>query len=157
MESSDSKLSPAKIVFMTRIESSDEGTFGHLRLGKLSFITGELPWRDNQPHLSCIPVGTYKCTFNYSPHLKRRCYEVLNVPNREGIRIHPANVMGHKPRGFRSEVDGCIALGRIKSSINGQKALLKSRDAVSTFEMYLQEKDFTLVISSLILPVERVA
>ncbi len=48
------------------------------------------PWRDNQHDISCIPQGLYNVTKHdsiYHPNT----FEILNVPNRKGILIHPGN------------------------------------------------------------------
>lgn len=148
MNRSDSKLSPIKIALLNRTEFTEEGTFGTLKVGKYQFLTGELPWNENKTQISCIPDGEYRCVFTYSNKFKRKCYEVLNVPGRTGIRIHSANVMGDPTRGLKTEVDGCIALGKIRGEINGQRAILRSRDAVLSLEMFLQAQDFILNIQS---------
>lgn len=61
----------------------------------------ELPWQDNTPYISCIPPGQYKIAFTWSPKLQRYAIEILKVPGRTGIRIHPANVI--------NELRGCLA------------------------------------------------
>ncbi len=63
--------------------------------------TIELPWRDNLPNISCIPVGWYQLDWTFSPRFKRFTVEVMKVPNRTGIRFHPANEV--------TEIEGCIA------------------------------------------------
>lgn len=51
----------------------------------------ELPWRDNQHGLSCIPLGNYKIALTFSNRFHRNMYQILNVLNRDGIRIHAGN------------------------------------------------------------------
>jgi len=61
----------------------------------------ELPWLDNQRSISCIPEGRYELRRRFTD--KRKFHlEVLNVPGRDGILIHPAN-------DARKELLGCIA------------------------------------------------
>lgn len=55
--------------------------------GKLVCYFLELPWKDNQHDISCIPVGFYICT--YDELLNK--YWVANVKNRELIQIHRGN------------------------------------------------------------------
>lgn len=50
-----------------------------------------------------IPAGTYKARKSVSPHLNYLCPELLNVPQRVGIRIHVAN--------FWHQLEGCTAIG----------------------------------------------
>lgn len=61
----------------------------------------ELPWKDNEPQVSCIPEGKYELEKRHSEkfgwHLLLR-----DVPERELILIHPAN-------DAKKELQGCIA------------------------------------------------
>ena len=63
--------------------------------------TIELPWKDNQHNISCIPEGTYalqkRCDEHFGWHL-----QVMHVPGRDLILIHPAN-------DAMKELKGCIA------------------------------------------------
>ena len=61
----------------------------------------ELPWEENKKEISCIPEGIYP--------LQRRCdehfgwhFQVMDVPGRDFILIHPAN-------DAKKELKGCIA------------------------------------------------
>lgn len=79
-----------------------QGTNGILYINnKQICFTIELPWRNNQSNISCIPTGTYtlvkRTTKKRGPHLL-----VKNVPNRTLILIHPAN-------NALKELHGCIA------------------------------------------------
>ena len=135
-----------RFALLTRTETSDEGTFGTLEIAGHSFATGELPDRGNQPEVSCIPAGTYVCTWNFSNRFKREMYQVLDVPDRTGVRIHSANFMGDKSLGYRAELNGCIALGRSIGTLNNQRAVITSRAAVEDFENLMGGEDFELQI-----------
>lgn len=79
-----------------------EGTNGILLLnGAAICSTIELPWKNNQPRISCIPEGKYPLIKRYSPHFNWHL-EVTDVPARELILIHPAN-------DAITELKGCIA------------------------------------------------
>ena len=78
------------------------GTNGEILLnGTHICYTIELPWRDNQHGISCIPEGRYgldkRCSANLGWHIK-----VMDVPDRTLILIHPANFA-------KTELQGCIA------------------------------------------------
>lgn len=133
-------------VTISRLDSSDQGTFGVLQIENLKLFTGELPNRSNQPNVSCIPTGTYLCLWTFSPRFKRHLYEVTNVPNRNGIRIHSANLMGDDTKGFKRQLNGCIALGEKLGVIDRQKAVLLSKPAIRQFEAALGGKPFILEI-----------
>lgn len=139
---------PIKTAYLTRLETSSAGTFGKISIGKITLFTGELPWKNNRQEISCIPEGTYKCSFTYSEKFNCKRYEVQGVYGRNGIRIHPANLMGDRSCNLLCELDGCIALGYVVGQVNGQKAILRSKNAVTLFEQFLDGKDFTLVINS---------
>lgn len=126
-----------QLVTLKRVRSTDEGTFGILTVKGQEFFSGELPWRDNKPYRSCIPVGKYEAAFTWSPKFQRHTYELLDVPGRSAIRIHPANFVGDKDKGFKAQVDGCLTLGMDTWYHNNQWALLRSAEAVRTFENLL--------------------
>lgn len=79
-----------------------EGTNGILFFkGQEICKTIELPWKENQRKISCIPEGKYRIRKRFSKkfwwHL-----ELMSVKNRDLILIHPAN-------DALKELNGCIA------------------------------------------------
>lgn len=126
---------------LIRYETSSQGTFG--KMG--SWFTGELPWRYNQSNISCIPVGSYRAVYSYSPHLKRFAYVLQNVPNREGIRIHSANFCGETPP-YKKQLNGCISLGSSTGILDGQKGVFQSVVAIRQMEQLMERKGFILEI-----------
>ncbi len=135
---------------LERLESSDEGTFGRLTIDGKSFCTGELPWRDNAVGKSCIEQGSYLVRWTFSPKFNRKTYELLNVPGRTSIRIHPANFLGDEAEGLMSDVDGCIALGEHVGKLGMQKALLFSWKATHEFEEMMGKESFTIRIRGVV-------
>jgi len=134
-------------VLLRREDHGDQGTFGRLTVGSLVLFTGELPWRDNRPNLSCLPVGVYNAEWTYSPAFKRWMYLLLGTSPRAGIRAHSANLMGDKLLGYRAQLNGCIALGERLGWIDRQKALLLSAPAVRRFEAHMSYVSFKLEIA----------
>lgn len=133
-------------VTLIRTETSDLGTFGHLVTDSgLCLRSGELPWRYNEPGHSCIPASTYDVVWAESP-TKGWVYHVIKVPGRFDIEIHPANFCGDRVLGLRSEIEGCIALGTSVGPMNGQRALLCSRQAFVEFYRDLDQAQFRLMI-----------
>src|SRR5436190_1221295 len=129
---------------------------GKQTLGTLSFVkndgqlfdckTLELPFKNNQSNISCIPAGTYTCKYTRSNRMSKPghdvfTYEVLNVRGRAGIRIHSAN--------FFTQLLGCVALGSEHRDINGDKELDVPGSVVTiqSFTEQLQKQDFKLVIT----------
>lgn len=133
-------------VVLERHEQSDHGTFGRIVTGDLVLFTGELPWRENAPNISCIPEGYYRAAFTHSPRFGRGLYLVSPVLQRTGIRIHPANLMGDASLGFKCQLNGCIALGEKLGWIEDQKAVLLSASAVRKFETYMGHRPFELEV-----------
>lgn len=99
-------------------DAGDAGTFGTLVLDDgWACRTVELPWRDNQRGVSCIPEGTYPAAPFYSPHLGRTVYLLRDVPGRQEIEIHNGNFAGDAAKGYRTQVHGCILVGRSVGTI----------------------------------------
>ena len=89
------------ILFLTRTYFPD-GTNGTLMCeGKKICYTIELPWRNNEKSVSCIPEGRYFIRKRYSQKFKWHL-EVVDVNNRSYILFHPAN-------NALQELNGCIA------------------------------------------------
>lgn len=133
-------------IILERFETSDQGTFGRMRIGDDVFFTGELPWRDNKNETSCIPCGTYTCKFTYSNRFKKFMYLVDGVNKRSGIRIHSANFMGDKTLGYKSELHGCIALGEKFGRTGKQKCIVLSTSAIRKFEKLMNGQTFILEV-----------
>lgn len=78
------------------------GTNGILLLDGAAICSSiELPWKNNQSQISCIPEGQYKLIKRYSPRFTWHL-QLMDVPGRHLILIHPAN-------DAVKELMGCIA------------------------------------------------
>ena len=133
-------------VLIERTETGDTGTFGILKSGSgFSCYTLELPWHENKTDISCIPTGVYICKYLPSPK-HGNCYHVTDVPGRTSVEIHSANWAGDVSRGLKSQLLGCIAIGRSIDTVVDQKGLMSSKDAISAFEADQDKKDFQLEI-----------
>lgn len=79
-----------------------DGTNGKLECkGKSICNTIELPWRENQKRVSCIPEGKYFIRKRYSKKFQWHL-EIVDVKDRSLILFHPAN-------NALLELNGCIA------------------------------------------------
>lgn len=86
---------------LTRVYKSG-GTNGTLTLnGEFLCFTIELPWKENQKDVSCIPEGNYELKGRYSAKFKNHLM-LLDVYERDLILIHTAN-------NALEELKGCIA------------------------------------------------
>jgi hypothetical protein len=133
-------------VLLERLETGDAGTFGRITADGLVLYTGELPDRDNAANVSCIPAGTYTCSYTYSPRFRRLMYGIEPVPGRAGVRIHSANFMGDSAKGLRCQLNGCIALGERLGKMDGQKAVLLSAPAVRRFVDLMAGETFKIEV-----------
>jgi hypothetical protein len=83
------------------------------------FKTLELPWKNNQRNISCIPEGAYKAIKHVSPTFGDSIW-IKNVPNRSEILVHVGNFVGSdNPRTGRPDLRGCIAPGNAFRDITG--------------------------------------
>jgi len=134
-----------RYVNIFRTKRSDHGTEGILSVGNFSCFTLELPWKDNQPNISCIPEGTYPVSIRISPKYNK-VYHVSNVEDRKHILIHSGNLAGNVSKGLKTHVQGCILLGKYRGILVNQKAVLYSRPTVSAFMLFLDFEPFELII-----------
>lgn len=101
-------------MLLTRTIYTNDAVYGYLRFPDgMVLTTVERPWYDNEPHISCVPEGTYQLV----PHSTARFPDTWALVNhalgvahqptpgvrRSAILIHAANVA--------DELEGCIAPG----------------------------------------------
>lgn len=132
-------------VEILRLRRSDQGTEGILISEEFNCKTLELPWRENQRQISCIPPDIYNVEIRIS-NKYGRVYWIRNVPNRSYILIHSGNYAGDKEKGFKTHVMGCILLGKKSGFLGKQVAVLNSRIAVRQFMEYMDYEPFQLRI-----------
>ena len=82
--------------------------------------TLELPWKDNQRQISCIPNGVYHVKHRHSQRFSHHLH-LYDVENREFILIHPGNTT--------SDIRGCIVPGTRRGTLSGMPAVLESKKA----------------------------
>jgi len=132
-------------VELFRLRRSNQGTEGMLVTCDFKCRTLELPWRDNQRQISCIPPGEYNVEIRLS-NKYGRVYWVRKVPNRTYILIHSGNYAGDVSEGFKSHVMGCILLGKKSGFLGGQVAVLNSKITIRAFTEYMEYEPFNLRI-----------
>jgi hypothetical protein len=108
-------------------------------------VSGELPKRDNIRGMSCINAGAYMAEWMLSP-THGWCYHILGVPNRSEIEIHSANFCGDRFLQKKCELRGCIALGKDIGMLDGQTAVLSSKEAIREFHEKMNGETFQLII-----------
>ena len=102
-----SSLSKINLLIL-RDTFSDESIIGELFLNGERFCdTLELPFRDNQRSISCIPIGEYKVRLRLPRESATRDYIhllVQDVPSRDYILFHRGN--------SAKDTRGCILVGQ---------------------------------------------
>jgi len=87
----------------------------------------ELPWKDNESKVSCVPAGEYPLHKEHSNAFGVDLWELKLVPGRSECKIHSAN--------YPSQLLGCIAPGMIHADLDkdGRLDAAKSREALKRF------------------------
>ncbi len=119
------------------------GTNGKLECeGKIICNTIELPWKNNETKVSCIPEGKYFIKKRYSNKHKWHL-EVTNVSSRRLILFHPAN-------NALQELKGCIApvtkLYGPGLGLMSRKAFVQLKDLV--YKALDKEESVQLIVES---------
>jgi len=95
----------------------------------------ELPWKDNQTEISCIPEGVYTIKSEIHPK-KGKVIRLFDVPKRSGILIHVGNDV--------SEILGCILPG-----VKFGNRVQESKKHLEILVDILKNKESTLEIKRL--------
>lgn len=130
---------------LRRVKQNDFATYGELASddGKEHYVTLELPWHENQHNISCIPAGTYTAERFFSPHHGYVVFRLLNVPGRDFVELHIANLP--------CDLLGCIGIGQQFGHVEkttGEKGdgILASRAAFQSFMANHPEQRFQLTV-----------
>ncbi len=114
-----------KNIEIIRLESSQSGVFGALKIDKRVFCVSLEPTDYlNARNKSCIPTGQYECQLWNSPKFGRT-YLVMGVPNRASILFHPGNRI--------TDTSGCIIVAQHWGKLYGDRAVLNSGKTYKEF------------------------
>lgn len=133
-----------------REPADDKQTLGEMKVyndqEELVFTckTLELPWKDNQRRVSCIPPKTYNVirrAAGESRVIKSEHFLINGVKDRDGICIHSGNRY--------DQIMGCVLVGSAHQDINqdGYKDVISSRSTMEKLLGLLTEP-FRLTIES---------
>jgi hypothetical protein len=131
------------MVLVLKRQYFPNGTNGQLKCeGTVICNTIELPWKNNEKRVSCIPEGEYFIRKRYSAKHQWHL-EVMDVQNRSLILFHPAN-------NALQELHGCIApLTKISGpglGLMSRKAFTKLKTLV--FKALDQNESVLLIVES---------
>jgi len=122
------------ILVRQRAISDDKQTCGNLILlgekGGVEFkcVTLELPWKDNQRNISCIPEGEYEVELYDSPSHGPGTFHLKDVPGRTYILIHAGN--------YTRDTAGCVLVGNRFADLDkdGVTDVLNSRATLKSLK-----------------------
>jgi len=126
------------VIHVKRLYNTENSTIGEMTIdGIFECFTLEDKERPIKiKSETAIPKGTYKVIINMSNRFKKLLPLLLNVPNFEGVRIHPGN--------SNHDTEGCILVGRTRS----KDYIGQSRKAFNSLFLKMQKaKQITLTIS----------
>lgn len=104
-----------------RLEETSEHTLGVIAVnGKLICYSLELPWKDNEQNISCIPFGCYRA-HRYVSRDHGSTFRFECVPGRSEIIFHAGNSV--------KDTEGCILLGTRPGYHRYRRWLWGSQDA----------------------------
>lgn len=111
-------------VRLARFAYTENGTYGRLSMGAFSCYSLELPWKNNEPRVSCVPEGLYELERGWFKGFYEN-YALLGVAGRWAIEIHIGNEA--------ADTEGCILLGRRTWGVNSQWGIRDSELAHNDF------------------------
>ena len=122
------------ILELIRLEETDAGTFGVLKVNKQVFCgTLEPGDLENAENRSSIPAQQYSCRRVNSPRFGKT-FQVLGVPGRSDILFHAGNTA--------NDTNGCIILAEHFGKLAGNRAVLNSGNTFRQFVAWLEEYPF---------------
>lgn len=95
-------IAEKRLLILERQNNLYNATLGELMVGGQLFETIELPWKDNQRSISCIPAGVYTWQKIKRTSNGKDAIYIRDVEGRSQILIH----QGTKP----SHSKGCILI-----------------------------------------------
>ena len=127
------------IVDLIRFPVWADSTFGLLAYRRFRRATVELPWRGDEPNVSCVSPGDHQCIWAWSPRHGRNVYHILD-PRRAGCELDIAN--------WASELRGCVALGRKVAwfAERGEYGVTNSGSSRRAFHRIMRGRPFVLRI-----------
>lgn len=135
-------------ILLERYPSEEKQTLGNLYLLNRNnsviqkWKSLELPWKNNQNYISCIPTGEYTAVKHISPKFGE-CFWLQDVPNRSEILIHKGN--------FHYDILGCILIGKDFTDINKDNLLDVTSSGLSINELisYIPHSNIKVTINRL--------
>ena len=122
-------------LFLKRVIRNDGNIMGVLYGRGFACYTLELPDRNNEVNVSCIPAQIYDCYYTSISSFPDGAIVIQNVAGRTDIRIHVGNAA--------EDIKGCIAVG---DTMNSNISVTNSRVAFNRLVDYINKGKFMLFI-----------
>lgn len=138
--------------YLLRYNKSDQGSLGMFFIPDSDFdcYMLELPWRNNMPNFSCIPVGRYLCKPYRSPRFGM-VYMVTGVEGRSYILFHAGNWAGDSKKGYHTNSHGCILPGSKPfysvPKTKKQIGVASSRNTLGKIKNIIGQQEFYLTVA----------
>ena len=130
-------MSDGKHIHIKRIHSSAAGTFGVVLNGHNGIpfcVSLELPYKNNEPNISCIKSGVYEGVRVQSPRFGNTFEVKGNLEGRTHILFHCGNEIGNSR--------GCLLLAE---NFAPENRVARSRVAFDEFMMITKETDYFIL------------
>ncbi len=113
--------------------------FDHNMNPLFSCLTLERAWKNNEPNVSCIPLGEFHCVLEYSPAFDKLLWEIYGVDGRTECKFHKAN--------YWNQLNGCIGLGKqlLHIGSDNELDLTRSSDTMDLFHETLRPMNGKIV------------
>jgi hypothetical protein len=126
---------PIPIIVIDRFSQTDKVTLGRAGVWNgsgylLNFVTLELPWKDNQNKISCIPAGRFNAIATKRASNGKYAIWIQDVLGRSGIMIHTGN--------YTRDIMGCILPGQTHADIDkdGITDVTRSQSVMNELERF---------------------
>lgn len=127
------------VTLQRKVKGPSNSLFGELIINTANH--GTLKFSTVENTNKAIQQGVYDIRWSLSPKFKTKTLEIMGVPNRHGIRLHPAN-RGH-------DVEGCIGVGIYNENEGIPVQIWNSRQTTEIVESLLWRGEQKLIVKDI--------
>lgn len=127
------------VILQRTVQGPSNSLFGVLTIKTMNH--GTLKFSTVENTNKAIQQGTYDMRWSLSPKFKTKTLEIMGVPNRYGIRLHPAN-RGH-------DVEGCVGVGIYNENKGIPVQIWNSRQSTEIVESLLWRGENQITIKDI--------
>lgn len=127
------------VILQRTVQGPSNSLFGVLTIKTMNH--GTLKFSTVENTNKAIQQGTYDMRWSLSPKFKTKTLEIMGVPNRYGIRLHPAN-RGH-------DVEGCVGVGIYNENKGIPVQIWNSRQTTEIVESLLWRGENQITIKDI--------